>query len=217
MSDLQKPAEKNLRAARESFYAKIGACITRWAEVEHILFDIFHAALGSNKTQAAVVFVQLPTFSNRLRMTDLLVAEVFPKRQRKNGGHDHPDKKNWDKVVSSIVDLTAIRNIIAHKPVMELVPTTVDVVSVLGSMKPVEQVFISPENQKIEMSYGNSFYEHSHPSETNPRVYLKANDLDAHLLKVNQAWRDLNAALKKVRAAKRQPKPRSPRPLKSTS
>jgi len=48
---------------------------------------------------------------------DELVKARLPQKERKSGGHDHRDVKEWDNVRKDVISLLKIRNRVAHHPV----------------------------------------------------------------------------------------------------
>jgi hypothetical protein len=95
----------------------VGNCITAWAKVEEHLFKICAKSLGVTDERAAIVYYRTPTLEARLQLTDELVRTALPKRERKSGGHDHPDVKKWDQLRKDIGNLLPVRNRIAHHPI----------------------------------------------------------------------------------------------------
>jgi hypothetical protein len=102
----------------DQFTLMVGNCITQWALVEDALFEICWRALQSPRERAAIVYYRSPTIDTRMNLTDELVRSALPKRERQSGGHDHPDIKLWDKLVSDFKKLLRIRSQIAHQPLM---------------------------------------------------------------------------------------------------
>jgi hypothetical protein len=99
------------------FYQWIGVCIKAWAAVENKLFDVCELVLAADRKRAAIVFYRTPTIDTRLSLTSELVLTVLPQRERKDGGHDHPDVFYWKDLVKDIRDLLPIRNLLAHAPI----------------------------------------------------------------------------------------------------
>ena len=115
----------------EDFFTWVGKCITSWANVEERLFAITMKSIGSTKTRAAIIFYSTPTIGTRLRLTDELVRNVLPPREKKDGGKDHPDVKIWDDLRKEIGDLLPIRNRIAHQPVKDITYPALSAVTAL--------------------------------------------------------------------------------------
>jgi hypothetical protein len=101
----------------DDLFLWIGKCITAWARVEEHLFEICVTALGTTKQKTAIIYYRTPTLDARLKLTDELIRTTLPKRERKDGGHDHPDLTNWDNIRKEIGDTLPIRNRLAHHPV----------------------------------------------------------------------------------------------------
>jgi hypothetical protein len=106
----------NDKGTETSFLMHPGYCISTWAEVEQKLFEICWKALQSPREQAAIVYYRTPTLDARLTLTDELLRHVLPKRERPNGGHDHPDVMAWDALDKEITELLPTRNRLAHHP-----------------------------------------------------------------------------------------------------
>lgn len=151
----------------------IGNCITEWAQVENALFEICWRALQCPKERAAIVYYRTPTIDARLKLTNELVKSALPKRERKAGGHDHSDVKEWNDIVAGFEKLLRIRSQIAHHPLMwRLRPT--EVPDPVGGVV-VESWF------EIYVSHSEALREGS--SKYKP---LKLEDLQNHLVSVNQ-------------------------------
>lgn len=103
----------------DEFHMWIGKCITAWAKVEEHLFDICVKSLGTTQQKAAIVYFRTPTLDTRLKLVDELVRTVLPKRERKDGGHDHEDVKTWNKFRKQIGEILPVRNRLAHHPVFQ--------------------------------------------------------------------------------------------------
>jgi hypothetical protein len=103
----------------EEFYLWVGRCITAWAKVEEHLFDICQKSLNTSTEKAAIVYYRTPTLDTRINLVDELVRSSLPKRDRKSGGHDHPDVQEWDDIRKAIGALLHTRRRIAHHPVAD--------------------------------------------------------------------------------------------------
>jgi hypothetical protein len=99
------------------FYMYVGLCITAWARVDEELFKTCDAILGTKKELAAIIYYRTTTLGARLALVGELVHRVLPKRERKSGGHDHPDVKTWRELQTDIEALLQERTQIAHHPV----------------------------------------------------------------------------------------------------
>lgn len=106
---------------RDEFYKWIGLCIKEWASIEDKLFELCMFALKAPEKQTAIVYYRTPTIDSRLKLTDELLRTVLPQREKKDGGHDHPDVTRWVDVMNAINDLLPTRNLLAHSPVRESV------------------------------------------------------------------------------------------------
>jgi len=101
----------------DDFLMWVGFCITAWARTEERLFKICETCLQARKDRVAVVYYRTPTIDARIKLIDELVRTVLPKSQKKNGGHDHPDLVEWNRLRKDMVDLLGARSRIAHHPV----------------------------------------------------------------------------------------------------
>jgi len=98
----------------DEFYKWVGICIKVWAAVEDRMFDLCKLILKADPRQVSIIYYRTPTIDARLTLTADLMETVLPQRERKDGGHDHPDVVKWNKLVSETRDLLKIRNQIAH-------------------------------------------------------------------------------------------------------
>jgi hypothetical protein len=101
------------------FHMYVGFCITAWGKVEEQLFRICAKCLGTSDEIAAIVYYRTPTINARLDLLDELVKARLPRKERKSGGHDHPDVKHWDGVCKDTKSLLGTRSRIAHHPVAD--------------------------------------------------------------------------------------------------
>src|SRR5262249_47711624 len=91
--------------------------ITAWAKVEEHLFRMCVNCMGTSDEIGAIVYYRTPTIDARLSLLDELVRARLPRKERRNGRHDHSDVKAWDNVRKDVMSLLKIRNRIAHHPV----------------------------------------------------------------------------------------------------
>jgi hypothetical protein len=110
----EKPS--NWQELGDEFHLMIGNCIAAWAEVDDELFRIFRDCVGPYE-QCAIVYYRMPGLDVRLGCTSELVESVFPKPERRSGGHPHESVKRWRKVQGTFLDLLSVRRRIAHQPV----------------------------------------------------------------------------------------------------
>ncbi len=97
------------------FYQQVGECITSWALVEERLFDLCWTVLGTSRRKAAIVYAFNRSLSGRLRLSEELVAAMFPKPA--SGEQPSPEAKAWKEVRAKFTSLLPIRNALAHRPV----------------------------------------------------------------------------------------------------
>jgi hypothetical protein len=105
------------KSPNDEFLMWIGLCITAWAKVEEYLFAVCEECLGTRTDRAAIVYYRTPTIDARIKLIDELVRTRLPTRERKSGGHDHPDLKEWDDLRKDTLALLSTRRRIAHHPV----------------------------------------------------------------------------------------------------
>jgi hypothetical protein len=99
------------------FLMTLGKCVTDWARIEEQLFYMLQDMLGITKEQCAIIYYRTPTLETRLQLVDEVLLDVFPKPQRRNGGHPHTDVKTWQFLLKDIRDELPVRNRLAHNPV----------------------------------------------------------------------------------------------------
>ncbi len=110
-------AIQSLSLREREFYMLIGLCIKEWAKIEDRLFDLCELVMRCDQATVSIVYYRTPTINSRLKLASELLRSRFPKRTRRNGGHDHPISIAWDKVEAELSGLFAIRNLLAHAPV----------------------------------------------------------------------------------------------------
>lgn len=111
MTDHAMPTEED----EDRFYAALGRAITRWAELEEILFEITFAILGCTRERTAIVFYRTPTLDSRLTLTSDLVHSYFPRHRP--GEQPDPRVTRWKEIQAAIRMNTPVRNRLAHHPV----------------------------------------------------------------------------------------------------
>jgi hypothetical protein len=101
-------------ADEERFFAAVGKAITRWADLEDVLFKITHGILGCSRERAAIVFYRTPTIDARLTLTADLIASFLPR----HAPGDQPDSimKQWKELEKDVRDRLQTRNRLAHHP-----------------------------------------------------------------------------------------------------
>jgi hypothetical protein len=102
--------------AFDDFFKWVGVCITEWARVEDQLYMICRKCLRTSPDLASIVYYRTPQLDPRVGLIDELIHATLPKRKRKNGGHDHPDLKQWLSIRKEIEALLHTRRRIAHHP-----------------------------------------------------------------------------------------------------
>jgi hypothetical protein len=101
----------------DEFFKWVGISITEWAHVEDYLFMICHKCLRLQRLDlASIVYYRIPGLDGRLKLVDELLSANLPTRKPKNGGHEHPDLREWIYIRKELEDLLAIRRRIAHHP-----------------------------------------------------------------------------------------------------
>jgi hypothetical protein len=167
------------------FYMLIGQCIKHWAGIEDRLFDLCTLALNAEPKQAAIVYYRTPSLDARLTLVDELIVSILPKKERKDGGHDHPLVTRWKALVNDIRDLLPVRNMIAHAPISELRHYDFAADASTPTVQMVRWwIEISPSpNERLRER-----------ESTKPSV--KDTDLPAHLEQVNAIWTRLEKFLR---------------------
>ena len=92
----------------------IGRCISEWAAIEEVIFDVFCIALNTDTRLAAIVFYKTPNMQSRVTLTTELIEAITPVQP---GRHHHPLRKQWDSITKLISGLIPIRNLMAHHPI----------------------------------------------------------------------------------------------------
>jgi hypothetical protein len=95
MTEPPNPPTKLGQTPGDEFLLMVGSCITEWANVENVLFNICWRSIGCAVERAAIIYYRSPSIDTRLNLTDELVRSVLPKPQRRSGGHPHADAKLW--------------------------------------------------------------------------------------------------------------------------
>ena len=98
----------------DDFLKRIGHCITYWAFIEEMLFEICVATLKAPRKQTAIVYYRTPTLEARLSLVQELVAAKFPRK--KPGQHSSTLEITWSNLVKEATDLIPERNTLAHRP-----------------------------------------------------------------------------------------------------
>jgi len=90
-------------------------CITYWAQIDEVLFDIFCACVGTHR-QSAILYYRIDSMSARFSTVEELVKSVLPPKTKRDGGHDHPSVTAWIEARKGVDDLLTIRRRLAHQP-----------------------------------------------------------------------------------------------------
>jgi len=107
---------KSWQELGDEFHMMIGYCIAEWAMADDELFRIFRDCVGSYD-QCAIIYYRMPGLDVRLGCTSELVESVFPRPERKSGGHPHSGVKKWRVIENEFKNLLAVRRRIAHHPI----------------------------------------------------------------------------------------------------
>lgn len=82
---------------------------------------------GAPYMQLAIIYYRIPGLDPRVGLTDEIVRATLPRRQRKNGGHEHRDVIRWARIKTRISDELAVRRQIAHQePYVAIYTSEVD-------------------------------------------------------------------------------------------
>jgi hypothetical protein len=109
---------KSSESGAETFYATMGRCIAEWSKIDEALFRLCMECIGPSE-QSAIVYYRLGGIDIRSGLVNELVESILPRKERKNGGHDHKDLVQWRSLVAEIKTLLGARRRIAHHPVSE--------------------------------------------------------------------------------------------------
>jgi hypothetical protein len=102
----------------------VGLCLTRWGFVHEALYEICFSALNTTARNTAILFYKTPNFETRLSLTNELVEACFP--SLKSGEHKCDALKEWDEITKGLLDLSPIRNALAHQnPSVTAAPETI--------------------------------------------------------------------------------------------
>ena len=112
---------RSLDEQQREFYQYVGVAITEWAHVDEELFNICVSALKCEKHLAAIVYYRINTIYGRLLLVDELITTVFPKPERKDGGHVSAIQQQWIDAKKLIDDELSRRNQLAHCPLGPMV------------------------------------------------------------------------------------------------
>jgi hypothetical protein len=101
----------------DELYKWMGKCITVWSAIEQDLYRLCQHAIRAPMEQVSIIFFRIPTLDGRIGLTEELITSILPKRERPNGGHDHPLVIKWKKLIADVRAELPIRNALAHSPV----------------------------------------------------------------------------------------------------
>ena len=106
-------------SADDRFHMMIGRCIASWADVDDVLFQIFHACARGNLKQIAILYFRIGGLDGRIVTTGELVRSALPERDPPDGGHHHADVVTWKKLEKRVKEQLPVRRRIAHYPVQQ--------------------------------------------------------------------------------------------------
>lgn len=112
MTDSDKLQTEN---EQDQLYRVLGEAITKWAEIEEVLFEMVAAILGSSREHAAIVFYRINSLDQRIALTSELMETIFPRT--KPGDQDDPDWVTWKDLRKRLKKAVPTRNRLAHHPV----------------------------------------------------------------------------------------------------
>jgi hypothetical protein len=81
------------------------------------MFELCKLVLKADPRHVSIIYYRTPNIDARLSLTSDLVETVLPQKERKDGGHDHPNVVKWDKLVNDTRNLLKERNQLAHASV----------------------------------------------------------------------------------------------------
>jgi hypothetical protein len=204
---MSNPISDQWQKLGDEFHMMMGYCIAEWAQVDESLFEIFHTCVGPRE-QCAIIYYRIPGLDPRFSLTDEIVCSVLPQRDRKSGGHDHPDVKLWKETIGKYQGLLNERRRIAHHPVALRTPWILDIemigaMGLNGSALPA-----GPSHFEIYVNHNESLREKS-----SDLPALSVGDLRLHLAKVNKFHGDLRRFLRDVLLKRHEEHlPQSPQP-----
>lgn len=109
-SDDHKP--QTIQEMGDEFMRFLGMCITEWAQIEEVLFEVCLTILKTTKELTAIVYYRTPTLDSRLQLADELISTVFPPPNP--GDHPSPERKAWKAIYDQFKCLLPERNLLAH-------------------------------------------------------------------------------------------------------
>jgi hypothetical protein len=176
----------------QAFFAALGKAITRWADLEAVLFEITATILDCTRERAAIVFYRTPTIDSRLTLTSDLVHSFFPRHEP--GEQPDPRIKRWKDLQAEIKENLPIRNHLAHHPV-----------------GPVVDIYETPDGKgpkfEVKPASYRSASEHLRKRERSPDI-LGINEVEAHTAIVSRIVTDLrNFRRQKVPSQPSEPSP----------
>ena len=106
MKGLGKPSTNE---DKNNFHMWLGYCIAGWSNVEDSLFQTCWRCLNCEAELASIVYFRNPGLDIRLNLTDELIRAVLPRREQKDGGHDHPSVKQWTEIRNDLKSMLSTR------------------------------------------------------------------------------------------------------------
>jgi hypothetical protein len=103
--------DSQMQKAGDEFHMMMGYCISQWAHIDELLFQIFQSCVGPIK-QCAIIYYRQPGIEIRQGLVDEIVLATLP--AHKSGKHPHSALKAWKKFKSEWSDLISVRRRIAH-------------------------------------------------------------------------------------------------------
>lgn len=170
----EKP-KTELQKRGEELMLMFGSCVTEWAAIDSDLFHIRWECLDCSKERAAIVYFRTPAIEARRTLTNDLLVTVLPKRERPNGGKDHPAVITWLEIMKGLAKLLRIRNRIAHQPVSHKIEY-----ARAGTARAGDLLWVSWFESHA------SQHERSKVRQAGENRSLKLSDLEDHLLSVGK-------------------------------
>lgn len=173
----------------QKFYEYVGRCITEWAHIERLLFEVFQHALGSAPIKAAAVFYgRERQIRGRFELTKLVIELTCEPNM----------VKEWRALKSRADKLAEFRNFIAHNPAQQFSETQIvapdDPEGQAIAVKILEWFAIAEDATKLT---GKDFAERWARQKAN-RATLA--DLENHHLEVQALMTDLAGFLERLRS-----------------
>ena len=106
-----KKAVRKYRKDYQLFYAHLGYCINRWANIDSLMCECLQFALGTDLHRAGIIYHNITAFSFKLQLLDKLMARALSAKK------DSEKLSQWKKISKAVDKQANFRNFITHQPV----------------------------------------------------------------------------------------------------